>query len=402
MFIATLIILAVISGFNLLVDPYEIWNIVELNGVNADKSHSASNERVFKIIGLSKRQASIVILGTSRSDIGLNPDHAALGTDALNLGTYDQPYLETRLIFDLMANRKVKTVIIGLDFFAANALKPYPADFEVKNFVPLRNLQLLFSISTLKDSVFKIAKTKVLGKDTWSEKGLRLWSVEDIKRKGGHRKYMIKSEMGSLHEYLPPPSCSFNFVSAEKSNIPLEEIRAILSRAHREHITLKLLISPAHARQWETLATSGLWNKWEEWKHRLVQMNEEEAQRTGQSPFPLWDFSGYHSISTETVPTLGNTKTFMHWYFESSHYTPAAGDLVLDRIFNFKSRERSVADDFGVLLNSGNIDTHLSNIRLARVHYRQTHPEDVTEIESMAQEELAKTKSCNKQLVATQ
>ena len=65
-----------------------------------------------------------------------------------------------------------------------------------------------------------------------------------------------------------------------------------------------------------------------------------------------------------------------------------------DRIFNFKTPDRTVPDDFGVLLTSCNIDDHLAQIRTAREQYRQTHPQDVAEIEAMARE-VAKAKRCN-------
>jgi len=246
------------------------------------------------------------------------------------------------------------------------------------------------------DSTRTILKRKALLSDTWSAHGLRLWSAQYIKDGEGHRKLMKLSETSYLsYTYLPPPSCDYDF-SPTNGRLPqLEEIRAIFARAHRERITLKLLISPSHARQWETLAAAGLWHKWEEWKHRLVKMNEEEAQRAGQPPFPLWDFSGYHTISTETVPALGDTTTMMHWYFDSSHYTPATGDLVLDRIFNYRSPERTVPNDFGILLTSQNIESHLARIRADREHYRLTHPDDIAEIETLARE-VAKTKHCQR------
>ena len=47
-----------------------------------------------------------------------------------------------------------------------------------------------------------------------------------------------------------------------------------------------------------------------------------------------------------------------------------------------------------MLLSSRNIDTHLAHTRAAREQYRQTHPQDVAEIEALARE-VAKTKRCN-------
>jgi hypothetical protein len=74
--------------------------------------------------------------------------------------------------------------------------------------------------------------------------------------------------------------------------------------------------------------------------------------------------------------------------------TPAAGDLVLDRLFDFKTPDRTVPDDFGVLLTSQTIEPHLAKIRVERERYRQNHPQDIAEIEAMARE-VAKTKRCN-------
>lgn len=53
----------------------------------------------------------------------------------------------------------------------------------------------------------------------------------------------------------------------------------------------------------------------------------------------------------------------------------------------------TVPEDFGVLLSSQTIDAHLAHIRVARKHYRQTHPKDIAEIEAMARK-VAKTKPC--------
>jgi hypothetical protein len=398
--IASLLALGMFIGFNLVVDPYRIWHALEFDGVNAAKPQLANHERIYKIVGLARRPANAVILGTSQSDIGLNPNHVALGKDAINLALFGQPYRETRMLFDWLSDRKeIKTFVIGLDFSAANVLLPYPDDFVVENFAHERRWQLVLSRSAFVDSVITIAKRKALRENTWSERGLRLWSDEYVKVLGGHRKFMRASEEQNLTQlYLPRPSCAFDLDATTGKLSPLEEIRAVYSRAHRERVALKLLISPSHARHWETIAAAGLWEKWEEWKQRLVQMNMEEAQRAGQQPFPLWDFSGYHSISSEAVPALGDTETIMRWYFDASHYRPEAGDLVLDRIFGLDSPERTVPSDFGILLTSSNIAAHLSGIRLARQHYRQTHPEDVADIEAMARK-VVETRRCKSGIV---
>lgn len=382
-------------GVNWLVDPYKIWNVLEIEGINSEKSELAAHERIFKTVHLSQRPASTIILGTSRSDIGLDPTHPAIGKSGLNLAISSQPNHESRLFFDRAIDvMGSNTVVIGLDFFVANSLLKQPPDFVSENFEAGRSAALIASISTLKDSVKTLIKRKTNPGDTWTPKGLRNGWDNRVEKDLGHRKMMASSEIGYLNNhYLAPTACSFQFIANDGKPTPIEEIRAIFIRAHRDDITLKLLISPSHARQWETLAIADRWAQWEEWKQRLVRINEEEAQRSAQPPFPLWDFSGYNSITTEAIPPLGDTQTRMRWYFDSSHYTPAAGNLVLDRVFNYQSPDRTVPDDFGVLLTSQTIGAHLARIRLERERYRQAHPQEVAEIEAMARE-VAKTRRC--------
>jgi hypothetical protein len=73
-------------------------------------------------------------------------------------------------------------------------------------------------------------------------------------------------------------------------------------------------------------------------------------------------------------------------YTDSSHYQPVIGDLVLDRLFDLKAAGRTLPDDFGVNLTPMTIEPHLAALRLAREHYRQTHPDDIAEIEAMARQ----------------
>jgi len=116
----------------------------------------------------------------------------------------------------------------------------------------------------------------------------------------------------------------------------------------------------------------------------LVEINEQESACFGESAYPLWDFSGYNSLTTEDVPPDGDSETQMKWYWESSHYKKELGDLVLDRIFDYHHSRRIVPDDFGILLTSENITAHLCRIRDKQREYHKLHPGDVAEIEELA------------------
>ncbi|MBT6050167.1 MAG: hypothetical protein HOG49_25505, partial [Candidatus Scalindua sp.] len=142
-----------------------------------------------------------------------------------------------------------------------------------------------------------------------------------------------------------------------------------------------------HARQSETIVARGIWNDFEKWKRKLVELNEQVALEQNRELFPIWDFSGYNSYTTESVTENGDKESTMQWYWESSHYKKELGDLVLDRIFNYKHPDRVVNDDFGVLLNSDTIEPHLRQIRNDQLLWRQSYTEDVAEIEALKEYE---------------
>jgi len=158
---------------------------------------------------------------------------------------------------------------------------------------------------------------------------------------------------------------------------------------HKRNIDFRIAISPSHARQFETIAAKGIWLLFEDWKRHLVNINYEEADRLGKQPFPLWDFSGYNSLTTEPVPPVNDGLTEMCWYWESSHYKKELGDLVQDRIFGYNHPDRQLPSDFGTLLTPETIEPHLATVRTNRRQWQEAFPEDAAEIVALRSSQLA-------------
>ena len=217
----------------------------------------------------------------------------------------------------------------------------------------------------------------------WRSDGLRSWSDDKAYiNLFGYRQKSLASEqqyLETLYGGIKTILCA-----TEGGSNPLEEYRRALKIAHERKIDLRLVIGPSHARQWETLAISGLWPTWESWKRLLVLINEQEARSAMTKPFPLWDFSGYNIITTEAFPAMTDKKTQMQWYWDSSHFKKETGDLVLSTIFDHGKSSPSIPGGFGRLLSSHNIEHQLSLIREARLKYQRTHGVDVAEIEGLA------------------
>jgi len=379
---SSILTLTAAASINWLADPYAIFGAPSIPDFNAAKPAIATNGRIFKMAGYLHRPMDALILGTSRTIGGISPKHEAFnGLRTFNLAMAAQPNAESALIFKHVSDHnQLQMAVIGLDFFASNAYLPFPDDFSQENFDRDRKLKLLLSFDTL------LASKKTLfqpGPAPTAPDAARL----NVKKKFTKQAF-IDSEKGYMWEgtYLPGPKCRYEFETGKgetgkiQLSPPLEQIRSLIALAHQRQVKLWLFISPSHARQWETLAALGLWDRWEEWKRRLVKINEEEAVRAHQHAFPLWDFSGYNSMTTENLPDANAPNAAMRGYTDSSHYKPNIGNLVLDRLFGLNMPDRQLPQDFGVKLSSANITPHLAGIRSARMRYRQTHPQDIAEI----------------------
>jgi hypothetical protein len=110
------------------------------------------------------------------------------------------------------------------------------------------------------------------------------------------------------------------------------------------------------------------------------------AAAAGGTNVVVWDFSGYWAATTEAVPAAGDTSTRMTYYFESSHYTPALGQRMLDRMFLQDTNE------FGARIWAGNVETHLQAIQQQRERYAREHPSEVQWVQKISRQALAARK----------
>jgi predicted nucleic acid-binding Zn finger protein len=197
----------------------------------------------------------------------------------------------------------------------------------------------------------------------------------------GHRKCCLDIESGFAKSYTG----KFKYTDGTSS---FEPYKNILELAYRNNIKITFFISPTHARLLEVLNKACGYDKFEIWKRQLVLINEKIAKKYGKQAIVIWDFSGYNNFTTEEVPTINDTKSQMKYYYESSHYKPILGDIVLDRILDGNFSGGQNYPDFGVKLTSQNIEAHLLKLRNEREQWHLTHPQDVKEIEALKKKQL--------------
>ena len=319
-------------------------------------------------------------MGTSRAEIGFDPSHAFFGKRrAYNAATGGQTYRESRMLVEAAAAQgRLRQVLLVPDFAVSNAYVPEARDFSVDNYSPWRRWALAFSMHTLVQSL----RTPIDQDEDRIREHIGLWLSDgrlESPTPTDHRAHALDSEHGYLaYHYFPRPHLAYASRSADRE--PIAELRRVTALAHERGIELTILIAPAHARQWQTIEAAGLWGQWEAWKRALVAMNEEEAHRHGRAAFPLWDFSAYNEITTEPFPARGERGARMRWYWDSSHFTKAAGDLALRRML----RTGGGDDGFGIRLDAANVESVLARIAAGQRDWARANPAEAAEIAAMA------------------
>lgn len=354
LFFASVPLLSV-ALLNVAIDPYDVFKSPDFLGLNHSKIKKDNNDRLYKATDIIRIKPITVLIGSSRTKQGLDPTHPALKKyqPVYNLALNGPNFYEQlRYLQHAIANQKnLKEVVLGVDFFMFNSSLMNQPTFSEER-LEKRSISLQDVInSTLSLDVFSTSLQTVDASlqepnknDNYGENGF----MPNLKLKGNETEWRFTS---GINLYFKLHS------SYQLSDKYMSDFKHFVELCHQRGIQLKIFISPSHATQWEAIRATGRWQTFEQWKREIVKIA------------PVWDFSGYNSITTEPLSSQ------MKNYADNSHYTKKIGDLVLNRIFSY--RQDTVPKDFGILVTSENIETHLAKIRQDRESWAKRQPDEV-------------------------
>ncbi|MGD1872614.1 MAG: hypothetical protein ACFB02_06140 [Mastigocoleus sp.] len=375
--------LFLVASFNFVVDPQKIFGVVDIKGFNREKPFILNGGmRKLKSIEIEKGNYDTILLGTSRVLRGLNPQHPIFqSSQVYNAGLAGSGIYEISKVFEFANNNlNIKTALIGLDAFSFNSKKKPEGDFyDSKFYKEYHKLNFifgeLFSSQKFMNSLSTIKFNWQNQDDEYINNGFIKINSSD---KYTRRQFFI--------DYIKFYLTSENFypVLYDKPQ-NFEWLKQILKQ-RKDNTKLYLFISPIHAYQLEAMKHLNTFSNFEEWKRDLVKVIAKDAiENSNKQPIILWDFSGYNSIANEKIPPLGS-KQEMKWYWESSHYKKELGDVILDVIFNYPKKSENAPSDFGEIISSKNIESHLQKIRTEQAQYKQNFPGSVEEVERLVRE----------------
>jgi Flp pilus assembly protein TadD len=408
-----------IVGLNVIVDPFWRFDLATIEGLNLQRTQFPSTARLGKPGVVCRMQPTKAILGTSRAEVGLDPRHPGFNTVPgktynLALAGLGAGELLATLKHAKFASPNLKQVVIALDFFMFNANREAVVfGTEVLDFDPDRLLHsasdtclrvflhdfdrlvwtrgVRYSIATVVQQIWSPEKGPrtqnqyIRWMNLYDQSGYRgdFFSVRarDFERIGSRvvvdgppaHRVAAQERYYSVRVWRPPPTNRYCFTAPGQPDT-LDIFREILRFGHQTGLDIRFAINPIHARMLVALRDIGLWPLYEDWKRKLVEANETEAQAAGAAPFPLWDFSGVTSVTAEKVPEDDDYRSKMKWFWEPSHYTAAAGNLMLDKIFGYHDPARPLPGDFGLLLDSSSIEPWISRTRESLRRYIADEP----------------------------
>jgi hypothetical protein len=404
-FTLSALILSMVGLGNWLVDPFYLFRSADIPGANQLRSEFFNYQLLSKPYALLDYEAEVLMLGSSRTGTALRPNHQAFAGMRVYNGALAGSTLRANILQYRHANsaHKLKKVLINPDFYMFNAYQRpgNPGayrDFErrllinydgTSNYRRLAkmvgdHLDSLLAWNTIKSSYRTVLKQKAIAAGDSPYLTIHPdghWTNRVAPHRL-HADYFKQIERIYIPTgWVPANSSRFAFRrDGATSGAPIDDFRWFLNDAYDNDIEVIITFMPYHARLLEAMHLIGVWQQSEEWKRLIVASVEEVAAERDREAFPVWDFTGYNSINMDPLPRADARGNHMRWYRDASHVRQHTGDLIIDRIMNFETTERIAPADFGVRLNSKNIDAHLSSINTRRSEFLDAFPEDVNEI----------------------
>ena len=388
--LSVIALLLLLAGINLFVNPYGYFDTPKIAGINEFALGFNHRLPLAKALAVDHLRPATIVIGNSRAETGYDPDHRAFGDrPAYNLA-FGGANIQTvrRYVLEALASGRLRHVVLALDFsmFDPSVWKE-EADSEVlltdnaghwrgawhegKRFATI-----LLSGTALSDSWWSLAhQRKPVAR--YQPSGLRndAADLDQVMREGGHHDAALRAESSFLAASLRGLGSA---QGSETYRRALAQLHDIVAVTDARGIRLTLVFNPVHARQNYLFEAAGLWPAYEQWKADML----AAAGRAKGSV--LWDFSAVSPCTTESLPPRGDTMARMRWYRETSHFRPALGNKVLDRIGGLGPDAE--CPDFGEVLVIETLPHSLAEQRRRLADWVARHPQDVAEIDALARQ----------------
>ena len=354
--ILTLVLCALVAGFNRLVDPFGRWELKRFAGLNLYKPRFTDGMQLTKPHRLRDQQPDLLLLGSSRVGEGFSCQLFA-ETNCYNAALPGSTLYESAYLFRDALRFKPR-IYLGLDFETALRGYQQPPGFRPDRFpvtadgstnwqYPLQALRDAFSLNLALGTTLESVQT------WWQQSPQRVRPISRSLDTDGS--WRVRERTAA--EIAPSQQQAFKLISAYANSIiakamaqgdtgiaaRLEEyflqLEALVDQAEAANIELQLFINPSHASFLDILKEKEAQSVLLEWLKGLQRLEH------GRKIAPIWLFIDYDRFST----TRGDNKVPNTYFNDPIHFNRALGALMVQRM-------HGDCDDVGPGYCLGNLD----------------------------------------------
>ncbi|WP_339737813.1 hypothetical protein [uncultured Maricaulis sp.] len=352
------------GGFTLVVDPYEIAPWISIAGVNARRTRAHEDGyRVHVGHRLLTGEAGTITLGSSRVMDGFPRDLPDWPGGYENLAMAGTSAFELARASALAArNDAINCVVIGVD------LREFSTD---------TNTQATYWITPMAGGSQIAALAKMALSPSAFARALQ--TVDDNRTGGSDERWeqayaeaglpaRFEEELAKRYRYY----ASFEY-DPERVAFLFRGIDALLASGKQ----IVVFIHPVHAWYEEARQRAGAGPAEIALRRDIAAqiaargVTPEANQACFDGPaLQAWDFGGF-SAPARTAPPAADGSAPSPWYYVPSHYRPALGQAILDRLAGH-SDVGQVGEDFGRRLTPDTLEAALDAFQAGREAWLQS------------------------------
>ena len=375
--------LLAVAALNLAADPFCVFGAPRRAGLNDRIPNTSGFDRMAKPYEILRIQPRTVLMGSSTAHSGFLPLaewETALPRPAYNYALLGASFHEVFLsLTHALRECPVETVVMVADFFAFNVHYPDNERFDVARLTAATHRSWpgflgsdLAAFAIGQDALGFSWKTISASRSAPRSPSASPPQLQDYP----WHEHFRNCERSYLQKWFPPPARAYEFVSAQAGSDRLADFDATLRVCAERGVRLIVICPPTHVRFQEALASAGAWQHSEDWKRELAARTRAQQPRSvGHGSVELWDFGLFNDTTAEPLPADGAGS--MRYFFDSAHFTPEFGHLVLDEILGAAP---AGTPRRGVRLDQVEIEPHLANQRVALHNFRAANPGVVADV----------------------
>jgi hypothetical protein len=382
---AGVVFLLVALGLNLIVNPWRMLTFPPLvKGLEPYRDTSGALRTAKAGLVCSHTDCEVVFAGSSRVNIGFNPEHPVLGgRPTLNLAFSGGLILETvpMVRYALAREKNLKLVILGIDpgdlcndRDMRRVTDFYSSPLADDGFSLDRELRYRVGMPVLKASLSTLGRAwrGERSGDTPLGQSLLPKIPQDV------RSYV----KGQRKEFIYESAEAWSLQPIESRLGKVEVLRTLLSDLRRAGIRVLVVFPPLHAlRLIHPVEDFPGGVAWERDRRILTRIcGEVNALALPGAPrAEFWDFATFAPPMDDPLPALNATDKRLPRWFDLVHFSAAVGDEMLQRMLG----PTPGSGAFGVNVLDVGIEAHLTALREAHRNYCTEHPADVAWMRSI-------------------